>query len=138
MDEQFNPGLQSISTVWKAVKAGESLEGEDARLAAILQEHQEYHEAWDNIETHVPPAPESGQVNPVAHAYFHLVVENQIALGQPPEVALAVQRLVRNGRDRHEAIHAVGYVLAGELHTILKNQTPFNQTRYVREIRRLR
>ena len=45
------------------------------------------------------------------HAAIHTVVENQAALGDETPVEQALRRLVGEGLDRHEAIHAVGSVL---------------------------
>ena len=47
------------------------------------------------------------------HASMHTVVENQIALGGEIPVRRTVQRLMAEGLDRHEAIHAVAWVLSG-------------------------
>jgi hypothetical protein len=55
-----------------------------------------------------------------AHSLMHVVVENQVALGKefPAESVLA--RLMREGLDRHEAIHAMASVLAGHIYRALK------------------
>ena len=47
------------------------------------------------------------------HAIFHLIIENQIASGDPQIVGPTVNRLMAEGLDRHEAIHAIGSVLGG-------------------------
>lgn len=49
--------------------------------------------------------------NRMAHAAFHAAVENQLAEGIP-DVRDALTRLMGEGLDRHEAIHAIGSVLA--------------------------
>lgn len=48
-----------------------------------------------------------------SHAVFHVAIENQLARREPVEVAEALERLVDEGLDRHEAIHAIASVLAG-------------------------
>jgi hypothetical protein len=53
------------------------------------------------------------------HAVLHVVVENQVAAGDELPVAATVQRLMRQGLDRHEAVHAVASVMAAHLHQIL-------------------
>ena len=53
--------------------------------------------------------------NARVHAVIHVVVENQIALGDEIPVKRAVQRLMSEGLDRHDAIHAVGSVLIGHI-----------------------
>jgi hypothetical protein len=53
--------------------------------------------------------------NAKVHAVVHVVVENQIALGDEIPVRRTVQRLMSEGLDRHESIHAVGSVLVGHM-----------------------
>jgi hypothetical protein len=50
--------------------------------------------------------------NAKAHAVFHAVVETQIALGDELPVRRTLQRLMSEGLDRHDAIHAIGSILA--------------------------
>ncbi len=59
--------------------------------------------------------------NEKIHAAIHGVVENQIALGDELPVRRAVDRLMAEGLDRHEAVHAVGSVLAVHLHQLMKD-----------------
>jgi len=47
------------------------------------------------------------------HALFNAIIENQAALKDETPVAEAIMRLRMEGLDRHEAIHAIGSVLAG-------------------------
>jgi len=54
-----------------------------------------------------------------AHAIIHVIVENQIALGDETPVERAIQRLMSEGLDRHDAIHAVGSVLAEHLQDLM-------------------
>ena len=49
------------------------------------------------------------------HAAIHAIVENQLALSEP-EVVAALARLRTEGLPRHEALHAIGQVLATTLH----------------------
>ena len=53
------------------------------------------------------------------HAAIHVSVENQIALGDEIPVQATVVRLIREGLDRHDAIHAVGSVLVGFMNDLL-------------------
>ncbi len=45
------------------------------------------------------------------HAAIHTIVENQLAMGIP-EVRETLDRLLAEGLDRHDALHAIGMVLA--------------------------
>jgi hypothetical protein len=57
--------------------------------------------------------------NAKVHAVIHVVVENQIALGDEIPVKRTVQRLMSEGLDRHDSIHAVGSVLIGHIGELL-------------------
>lgn len=50
--------------------------------------------------------------NETAHALIHVMVENQLALGDEYPVKAVLARLMDEGLDRHEAIHAIGMVLS--------------------------
>jgi hypothetical protein len=53
--------------------------------------------------------------NEAVHATIHVAVEKQIALDDPPATRRAMARLMAEGLDRHEALHAVGSILAGHI-----------------------
>jgi hypothetical protein len=57
--------------------------------------------------------------NAKMHAFIHAIVENQIALGDETPVKRTVQRLISEGLDRHDSIHAVGSVLIGHIGDLL-------------------
>ena len=48
---------------------------------------------------------------PELHATAHVVVENQVALGDATPVPETLDRLMDEGLDRHEAVHAIGSIL---------------------------
>lgn len=58
--------------------------------------------------------------NASLHAVLHAVVENQVALGDELPVRRAIARLMTEGLDRHEAIHAVAGVLTRYLNEIME------------------
>ena len=74
---------------------------------------------------------------PQVHAAIHLVVENQVAMGDELPVAEAVQRLMGEGLSRHDAIHAVGSVLAGFLNETMRSEAEPDNEAYNREVRAL-
>jgi hypothetical protein len=67
---------------------------------------KEFHEIG---KPHPPPD------NPYRHYIAHAVIETQIATGDPAAVSSASSRLISEGLDRHEAIHALGQVLSYHL-----------------------
>ena len=54
--------------------------------------------------------------NAQIHAAIHVVVENQLAEAYAPAVE-ALARLRREGLNRHDAVHAIGSVLAEQIWT---------------------
>ena len=62
--------------------------------------------------------------NRTAHATFHAIVENQAALGDETPVRRTLARLVEEGVDRHEAIHAVAAALAEHMFDLFRAASP--------------
>lgn len=56
------------------------------------------------------------------HAVFHVVVENQLAMRDPPSVRATLDRLMREGLSRHDAIHAIASVVSGHVHDIMQGK----------------
>ena len=67
-------------------------------MAAIVAYH-------DNHRDPHPPI-----LHPRLHAAMHAVIETQVAMADPPAVVQTVARLVADGLDRHQAIHAMASV----------------------------
>lgn len=58
--------------------------------------------------------------NEQLHAVIHVVVENQLALGEKV-VLETLSRLQKEGLSRHDALHAVGSVLAADLYELMQS-----------------
>lgn len=61
--------------------------------------------------------------NYTVHAAFHAVVESQAAMGAETPLAEVIARLMSEGLDRREAMHAVGAVFAKFYFNVAKGQT---------------
>jgi hypothetical protein len=71
------------------------------------------------------------------HAITHAAVESQIASGEYP-VRGVLNRLMKEGLDRHDAIHAIGSVLAEYMFAVVAQvDFDFATEDYVREIQQL-
>jgi hypothetical protein len=77
---------------------------EDERVDAIAEHHRRAKERMPNLRL---------------HAVIHNIVESQVAM-RIEAVELALGRLEAEGLDRHEAIHAIGSVLAGHIYELLR------------------
>ena len=71
--------------------------------------------------------------SPEVHAIIHVAVETQLAEGHP-EATAALDRLLQEGLDRHEALHAIGSVLAEELFDVMKAKRPHDAAVYARKL----
>jgi hypothetical protein len=58
------------------------------------------------------------------HAAIHAIVENQIAEGAVVPAKETLARLMAEGLDRHDAVHAIGMVLSEHMHKMLTGGKP--------------
>jgi hypothetical protein len=74
--------------------------------------------------------------NAQLHAVIHVVVENQLALGEE-EVRQTLARLQNEGLTRHDALHAIGSVLAADLYQLMQESPEATADVYRRYLERL-
>ena len=58
--------------------------------------------------------------NQQAHAAMHVVVENQAMMGDETLVPETLARLMDEGLDRHDAVHAIAFVLSEVMSVLIK------------------
>ncbi|MCA9284059.1 MAG: hypothetical protein KDA22_02500 [Phycisphaerales bacterium] len=85
---------------------------EDDRIEAVRR----YHRHLDEPHPKIP--------EPELHWTLHVTVENQFAMGADMPVQSTVERLMADGLSRHDALHAVGFVLAGHLVRLVEGRDP--------------
>ena len=74
--------------------------------------------------------------NAQLHSVIHVVVENQLALGE----AIVIETLARlqgEGLSRHDALHAIGSVLAADLYELMQEGSEATGDAYRRYLERL-
>ena len=64
------------------------------------------------------------------HATVHVIVENQVAMGDELPTRRTIERLMDEGLDRHDAVHAVASVLAAHLAERSQAGSPNNEAYY--------
>ena len=96
---QYNPAKSPKPSEWLALD-------ELTRLDLISQFHEDHGEFGESME---------------AHAGIHATVETQLAM-DVPNARSTLGRLRKSGLTRHDAIHAIGSVLAEHIHEIMTNQ----------------
>lgn len=100
---RYDPLVGPKPAIWQAA-------GEAEQLEAVMDYHS-------REGVFLPEA--------LLHATFHVVVENQVLMGEELPVEATLHRLMGEGLDRHDAIHAVASVLAVHIPELLA--TPHGQ-----------
>lgn len=72
-----------------------------------------------------------------AHLLIHDMVEQQLEAGHPSEVLDALRRLTGGGLSRHEAVHAIGALVAKEAFAMLRDKRPFDEDAYKSSLKQL-
>lgn len=116
--ERYDPEMAPSADEWLALDEGE-------RIVLVEAYHRDTRIA-------LPQAARK------LHASIHAVVENQLALNDEP-VVRAFARLRKEGLSRHDAVHAVGSVVAEWLYDLQQEQhTPDTaRARYYAAVERL-
>ncbi len=97
---------------------------EDERITLVMEHHRESGVELPNERT---------------HAAIHVIVENQIALGDEVPTEATVECLIREGLDRHDAIHAVGSVLVDFVQALIcDDAAPGANERYNEELKKIK
>ena len=73
------------------------------------------------------------------HALIHVVVENQAAMADETPVERTLTRLIEEGLDRHDAVHAIGSILAKHIYNLFseKPESGFDDATYRQDLERL-
>jgi hypothetical protein len=65
------------------------------------------------------------------------VVENQLVDNNPPETKQTLERLIKTGESRENAIRYIASALSVEIFGALKHQEPYNNERYIKNLKAL-
>ena len=65
------------------------------------------------------------------------VVDNQMRLNQPEETTITYKRLLKEGYSKNEAKQLIGQCVLVEMFTVVKEQKPFNEARYTKNLKQL-
>ena len=65
------------------------------------------------------------------------VINNQIKSNDPPETKLTYDRLIALGYSDFQTKQLIGQCIAVEMFTVIKEQQPFNEARYVKNLAQL-
>ena len=128
---------QRLRLMWELANAGGVLNDEDTRTVDAMHEHDEYTDLWGRLDELSNSEIERDGTDPILHITTHTVIENQIAAGDPKEVAGVIEGMMKRGHTRHQAIHRVGQAFMAELYYVLKDNRAFDRQSYLRRLAKL-
>jgi len=95
--ECYDPHVPPAPAAWLALDEAE-------RIALVTEFHRRARIRLPNAQM---------------HAAFHATIENQLAMGDEIPVGGTLDRLMVDGLDRHEAIHAIASVLSAHMANVV-------------------
>jgi len=115
MMDSYDPDASRDSAEWLGTDEGE-------RIELVSSYHRRHHVRLPNAQL---------------HAVIHVIVENQLALGEPVVVE-TLARLQGEGLSRHDALHAIGSVLATDIYQLMQGDSEATADLYRRYLEKLR
>ena len=110
----------------------------DGRIAKVLELHPEFDSIWEEGEMASIPREVNGMiVNPFVHTVLHVTIDRQLQVGDPEYVAAAYVRLVGQGMDEHEALHAIIAIYANLHFAKTRRDMQFDALAYETQINSL-
>ena len=129
---------RTYGQVWEKKKKGEKLFGEAEMVSDAMDAHPEFNPFWPQGEAAFQPQEIGGYVvNPLVHIGLHVIIEQQLASGDPEEVGMLVKSLVEKGDSRHEAIHKVAGIWGDIYFRSVRRGSPMEEGIYLAELHRL-
>lgn len=77
------------------------------------------------------------KTNEILRKQVFVIIENQIRDNNPPETKLTYERLIISGYSEYVVKQYIGQCVAIELYNIMKYKTPFDEVRYIRNLKKL-
>jgi Domain of unknown function (DUF1841) len=128
---------QMYIDAFQKARNGEPLSPLEAQLAAVIEDHPEYHRHLDPEALDHDFSPEGGQTNPFLHMGLHLALRDQLKTDRPPGIRALLSQLQAKAASSHDAEHRVIDCLAETLWEAQRDGTPPDEQRYLERVRRL-
>ena len=77
------------------------------------------------------------KINNELRAQIFEIIHNQMKMNNPPETGITYNRLIAKGYSETEVKQLIGQCVALELFSVIKEQKPFNESRYIKNLRQL-
>lgn len=122
---------------WQKARRGEPLAPLEAQIAAVVEEHPEYHAVVESADSAGEYSPERGETNPFLHMGLHLAIREQVATDRPRGIRDIHRRLSGRTGGVHEAEHRMAEALAETLWESQAANAPPDEAVYLERLRRL-
>ena len=128
---------QQYADAWRKHRAGAVLSPLEAQIAAVIEQHPEYHETISGGDLDMDYTPEGGQSNPFLHMGLHLGIREQVATDRPGGIAEIYKKIVSRAGDVHTAEHQMIECLAETLWEAQSQNRAPDEEQYLERLRRL-
>lgn len=138
--DQSRTALRRMYTeAWRKYRTGEPLEPVEAQIAAVIEEHPEYHALLEAGEAVLDAQylPESGMSNPFLHMGLHLAIREQVATDRPAGIVRVHAHLTRQLGSILEAEHRMLEALAETIWEAQRSGALPDESAYLERLKRL-
>ena len=122
---------------WQKRKAGGILSPLEAQIAAVVEQHPEYHDDVEADNLDMDFLPEQGRSNPFLHMGMHLAIREQVATNRPPGIADIFNDLARAAADPLQAEHRMMEALGETMWEAQRNNAAPDESAYMERLRRM-
>ncbi len=124
---------------WKKFREGLPMEPLEHQIAAVIEDHPEYHKFFENEEKALGREflPELGETNPFMHLGLHLALRDQVATRRPAGIEQVHAALSRALGSRLEAEHRMMDCLADALYRAQREGREPDEQAYLQSLRTL-
>lgn len=106
---------QSFVDIRQRQQAGTPLSPVEQLVAAVIDEHPEYHGLLESGRIGSEFPPELGETNPFLHMGMHIALKEQVSTGNPPGILSVYKDLCKRLDEAHEVEHRMMECLAEAL-----------------------
>lgn len=128
---------QLFYSSWLKNRQKKPLTALEEQIVAVILDHPEYHSLLEAPLTDTIWFPELGQTNPFLHMGLHLAIRDQITTNRPQGMAQVYEKLLKQYHDRMTVEHLLIEQLAEHLWHIQRNQTEFDDVKYLTSCEKL-
>ncbi len=122
---------------WRKHMDGAPLSPLEAQIAAVVEQHPEYHATVTGDDLDQDYTPDGGKTNPFLHMGLHLGIREQVVSNRPRGIAALYEKISAQAGDPHAAEHQMIECLAETLWEAQSHNGAPDEAVYLDRLRRL-